>query len=486
VSRSEQAERAGRRAVKNTAVVAVGEIVGKLASLALFAVLARQVGESQLGVFVLAFAFLQIVMVPIDLGLDRYLLRQVARDRARLPHLFGNVLVLKLVLAIPVFAIAVGVLFALGYSEETRETVYVLAGGLLLDSLAATASSAFTAFERNELRALTSLVQRASGAVLGIGILAAGGGVVSVAAAYTVGSLIGFLVGLWLVHRHLPPAFTLDRARWRALTQESVPFAAQDVFTILLFRVDAVLLSLLSTDAAVGRYGAAYRLLESTLFVSYSLAGAFAAMYTYLEDDSDPTIQAIFGRSIKLALAALVPAAVVFGILAEPIVKLVYGAELAGAADPLELLAPVVVLLGFVVLCTSLVVSRRNATIMVPVTAAMCVLNIALNFALIPSLDDSGAAAAMLITEAAFAAIVLVIVLRTVRNVAWLRAVAAVVVAGAAMAVPAALLHSSLLPALVVSSAVYLVVLVAVERVVSPTDLRFAVDLVRGRRPQTQ
>jgi O-antigen/teichoic acid export membrane protein len=247
-----------------------------------------------------------------------------------------------------------------------------------------------------------------------------------------------------------------------------------------------VILSLLATDAAVGRYGAAYRLLESTLFVSYSLAGAFAAMYTYLEDDSDPTIQAIFGRSIKLALAALVPAAVLFGVLAEPIVRLVYGPDLVGAADPLELLAPVVVLLGFVVLCTSLIVSRRNATVMVPVTAVICVLNIALNFALIPSLDDSGAAAAMLITEAAFAAVVLVIVLRTVRGVAWARAVAAVVVAGAAMAVPAVLLHSSLLAALLVSSAVYLVVLVAVERAVSPTDLRFAIDLVanvRGRPP---
>ena len=133
---------------------------------------------------------------------------------------------------------------------------------------------------------------------------------------YTVGSLIGFLVGMWLLRRHIGPPGTIGRARWPRLVRESMPFAAQDVFTILLFRLDAVILSLLATDAAVGRYGAAYRLLKSTLFVSYSLAGAFAAMYTYLKDDSTPSIQAIFSRSIKLALAALMPAAVVFVVLA--------------------------------------------------------------------------------------------------------------------------------------------------------------------------
>ena len=115
------------------------------------------------GVFVLAFAFLQIVMVPIDLGFDRYLLRQVALERTRLPHLVANVLVLKLLLVVPVFGIAFGLLFALGYSEgDPRTTVYVLAGGLLLELLSTTPISAFTAYERNESRALTSLVQRLS------------------------------------------------------------------------------------------------------------------------------------------------------------------------------------------------------------------------------------------------------------------------------------------------------------------------------------
>src|SRR5262249_56885855 len=118
------------------------------------------------------------------------------------------------------------------------------------------------------------------------------------------------------------------------------PYAADDVLTALLFKLDAVLLSILSTNVAVGLYGAAYRLFEATLSIDYSLAGAFGAMYAYLSHDTEPTISAVFQRSLKLALVTLVPFALTFGALAEPIVRLLFRQELIRAAPPLPLLAP--------------------------------------------------------------------------------------------------------------------------------------------------
>ncbi len=54
-----EAERTGERVAKNTLLRAIGEILGKLASLLLFAVLAREVGVSDLGAFVFAFAWVR-------------------------------------------------------------------------------------------------------------------------------------------------------------------------------------------------------------------------------------------------------------------------------------------------------------------------------------------------------------------------------------------------------------------------------------------
>jgi len=69
---------AGERAAKNTAVRAAGEIIGKLGSLVLLAVLARKVGDARLGIFVFGLAWTEVAMTPVGLGIDQYLMRQVA------------------------------------------------------------------------------------------------------------------------------------------------------------------------------------------------------------------------------------------------------------------------------------------------------------------------------------------------------------------------------------------------------------------------
>ena len=70
---------------------------------------------------------------------------------------------------------------------------------------------------------------------------------------------------------------------------------------VLLFKVDAVILALMTTEAAVGLYGAAYRVFEATWSSPTRSSRAFSAMYVYLERDTEPTIHGTFSRSIKLA-----------------------------------------------------------------------------------------------------------------------------------------------------------------------------------------
>ena len=474
------AQRAGERAVKNTAVRGAGEIVGKLATFVLFAVLTRAVGPTDVGIYVFAFAFLQIAMVPIGLGCDSYLLREIARRPASADELFFNVIALKLALALPVLGAAFGALSLLDYSDEARTTVYILTAGLLFDLFAKSFHSLLNAHERADLLTTTVVVQRVFAAALGIAALAAGYGVAAVAATYTVGAALHLALAAMLVQRSLRlPRFNVALAQWRRITTTSVPFAAQDVFAVLLFKVDAVLLSILAAEAAVGRYGAAYRLLESTLFVSWALNGAFAAMYAYLGHDTQPSLGSIFQRSIKLALVLLVPFSVLFGVLAEPLASLLFGSAFAEAGDPLRILAPVVVLLAIVTLSTSLIVSRRNVKMIVPITAAMVVVNVVLNLILIPRYTDEGAAMAMLVTEGIFACVALLLAARLVGGVPWASMVGAPVVGGLAMAGATLLLREHLAAAVAVGCGVYLVTVIALERRLSPRDVTFVENLVR-------
>lgn len=475
-------QHAGDRAAKNTVVRAGAEVAGKLASLAVFAALGRSAGEVGLGVYVFALGWVQIATMPIGLGMDRYFLRRVARDLSAARQVL-DLLLLKLLVAVPVASLSLVLVTLLGYDGRTRAAVAILTLGLLLELLGRSLFSVFMAFERSELLAASLLAQRFSAAGLGLAALAAGFGVVTVAITYTVGAALGLATAMLLFRRRIGPLpRRAEPGAWRDLMRGSLPYGAQDLFGTLLSKLDVVLLSLLATQAAVGRYGAAYRMLEATFFLSTAVAGAFAAMYTYLDHDTQPTITSAFQRSIKLALVVLTPCAVVFAVLAEPLVTLVFGSDFEDSAEALRLLAPTVVLLGVFVLSSSLIVARRDPKIMAGIVAGAVGLNVVLNLILVPTYAERGAAVAMLITEIVVAPVALGVAGRAAGGVRW-PALAAPLLAGAAMSAPVLLLDDELPLALISGGAVYVLFLVALERIISPADFRFARDLVKRRLP---
>ena len=472
---------AGERAAKNTLWRAAGEITGKLASLLLFAVMARELGQSGLGVFVFALAFGQIATMPTGLGLDRWLLRHVAADRSRLGEL-SNVLALKAAMAIPVFAAAFAVIALIGDDARTREAVFLIVPGLLLESMMRSHFAVFNAYERGDLLSGCLVLQRWSAAGLGLLALAADMGVVAVAGGYSAGAAIGLIAAAWLLRRRIGrTGFAPQPRRWPALVGRTTPFAVSDLLGVGLARADAVMLSLIATQAAVGRYGAAYRLLEATFFLASAVNGAFAAMYTYLGPSSDPPLHAVFQRSLKLLLAVLVPIAAGLAILAEPVMRLFFGAGFEAGADTLRLLAPCVVLMGTVYLCTSLIVSRGSPAVMVWIGAAMLALNLTLNAILIPDHADEGAAVAMLITEAVGALVCLVVAMRRAGPVSLPATLGSPFVAGAAAAAAMLALDDAFLAAVAAGAAAYATAFVVLERLIAPDDLAFVRQLVARR-----
>jgi O-antigen/teichoic acid export membrane protein len=476
------AHEASERAAKNTAVRAAGEIIGKLGSLVLLAVMARELGDEGLGLFVFALAWGEIAMTPVGLGIDMYLLRQVAADRSRLDSHFWNAILLKLSRGIPVAIASIVLVHALDYGRDTELTVSIITVGLLFDTMARTMQNVFNAFERGELVASPIVAQRFVAAAVGVGLLLAGFGVVEVAIAFSLGALVQLLLSLQLLRRRLRwPAMVAPEDVRRDIRRHSLTFTAQDLFGLVLMRADVLILAALATDAVVGQYGAAYRLFEATTFINVALAGAFTAMYAYLGPTTDPSLPAVFQRSIKLCLGLLLPIGVTLGLLAEQLCRAFFGDGFADAAGPLRLLAPSVVLFGVMVLCSGLILSRSRPRRMVYTVAIAAVVNIGLNFALIPSLEEIGAALAMLLSLVVYVAIALTLARIEVGPINWGSMVAAPAGAALAMAVPLLLLSGVWPIAIAVGLIVFVAAFVAVDRVVDPDDMRFVVDLVTRR-----
>jgi O-antigen/teichoic acid export membrane protein len=476
---------AGARAAKNTAVRAAGEIFGKLGSLVLFAVLARETGPVGVGVYVFALAWGEVAMAPVGLGIDRYMLRRVSADRASLDGFLWNAFYLKLARGIPIVALsAVLAILVIPLSETQKATVVIITGGMLLDTLARTLLYTFNAYERGELAAAMVTTDKVLAASLGLGALAAGYGVVAVAITFTVGTASKLALGFVLLMRKVRrPAWALPRDPRKELRRRSLPFTVEDIFGLVLSRVDVLMLSALASAAVVGLYGSAYRLIDSTSFVVVALTGAFTAMYTYLGPDTVPTLQSVYQRSIKLTVALLLPIAVAFAVLAEPLCRLFFGDALASAGDSLRLLAPVVVFFGVIVMSTNLIVSRSDPMRVVRIVAAVAVVNLGLNAVLIPMWDAQGAAAAMLVADLIYVVLALRMAVPLAGGLEWLPTLAAPVAAGAAMAMVMLPLHGLLGAALAAGAVAYFAVFAAVDSVVDPNDLRFVKSMVARRLP---
>lgn len=174
--------------------------------------------------------------------------------------------------------------------------------------------------------------------------------------------------------------------------------------TTIYFRCDIVLLKFLTgDDATIGNYAAAYRLIEGVIMLATPLAHVFFRKLRVSLDD-----QGAFGRSFRLMLGvmiALAMGATLGGLILGPwILRLAFGDKYA-AAEPLLawLLASLPFILPNYVLTQGLVALGRERYYAV-VTIIAAVLNIALNFLLIPFLAAKGAALATVVTEAALCA----------------------------------------------------------------------------------
>ena len=124
----------------------------------------------------------------------------------------------------------------------------------------------------------------------------------------------------------------------RRLAGEVKAFAATSALGALFARPEVIILSLLSTPAQVGYYGAALRVAEIWLFVPQVFMSNVYSVLSHSHHVRDGRFFAIQGRAIKYILAFILPLAFGMVVMAEEIVTTLFGPDFAPAADLLRLL----------------------------------------------------------------------------------------------------------------------------------------------------
>jgi len=362
---------------------------------------ARYLGTEGFGILSFALAFTGIFGVFTNMGLGTLMVREVAKDKSLAEKYLGNITIIKSILAISTFGIIALLINFLNYPEQTIKVVYLIALSVIFNSFSGMFYSIFRAYEKMEYQSLGQILSSALMLSSALFAISQGFNVIGFASIYFIVSVIILAYSFVLyILKFAKLKIEIDWKFWEQSIKEAWPMGGMAICIMIYFRIDAVMLSLMKGDTAVGLYGAAYRLSEiSTIIPSMFMASIFPIMSKYHKNYKSSFIKT-YGKSVKYLFSLALPMALSITLLAKPIINLIYGNEFAGSVRALQILIWASAIMYVTMVQGTTVVTANRQMFSFKITIIAALLNIILNLLLIPKYSYIGASAATVATEA--------------------------------------------------------------------------------------
>lgn len=388
------------RITKNTILLITSEVLGKLITSFYIILVARYLGVNNFGSLSFALAFTSIFAILSDLGLYKIHIREIAREKSSASKITSNILFLKLFLGIANFLIMALVVNLMGYPAPLVISVYIIGLSVIVTNFGVSFESLFQGFE---VMSYIGLAHVLSSIVMLLGALLItrnGGGLLDLAFLYLISSVIivsfEFIVS---IKKFIQLDKSVDLKFCKQLLSEAFPFALSDMFLVLYFWLNNILLYSFKGERAVGLYTASYKLVDATNIVYFSFMTALFPVTSRLFKYSRDRLNFSFGKSLKYILMMSIPIAVGTTILADNIIGLVYGSDYTPSVIVLQILIWSAVLVSANILISNLLNSIDKQAFVAKQNAMAVVINLALNLVLIPIYSYIGAGIAMIITQ---------------------------------------------------------------------------------------
>jgi len=367
----------------------------------LFIYIARKLGDEDFGKLSFAYSLAGICFIVTDFGLSTILIRNVSRQKELTREYVGNILALKILLSFICISV-IGIFILLtDYPADVITLLVIFGGVMFFKALIDFFCAVLNAHERMDLEAFLKGTNHILLFVSGIMILAVGYGLFGLANVFLVvfafSSIIGFCIVDVCIEK-IHPSF--DLKFWRYILRESLPLALTVIFTVIYFKIDVVMLSIIrGSDSEIGWYSAAMRLIELVGVVPALIVSALFPIVSGLYRESIDSLKGVYKISFRYLLAIALPIAVGTFLLSDRLIYIIYGKEYFNTVPALKILslALVFIFVNYILMNILVAVDRQMTN---AVIAGVCVFaNIVLNMCLIPYYGYLGAGTATVITE---------------------------------------------------------------------------------------
>ncbi len=390
------------RAGRNLAFKTLGEALARVFFLLLFIYAARLLGAVDFGRYSFASALGALALVGMDLGLNTLFVRQGARHHDQVGVYAGTLLLLKSALAISVLGLIYAFCRLSGVEPRDLVLVLVVALAQMCWGMVEFAVSGLNALERMDQEAWVRSSGRLAALFLAGGFLLAGWGLWGLVGGLLAANALAMALGLVFLRGHGPFSLRLDREFLFRLLRRALPLALVNVFMLVYFRVDMVMLEMMGRSyQEIGWYGAAVRVMDGVGVIPMLVSRSLLPVLSDLAGRDQPALTRLYAQGRRLLIIIALPAALGLWAVRRELALFIYGPEFAPASRAFFWLAPALIFLflSFLQLNTLIAAGRQHQAAWA--TGLSALLNLGLNLVLIPAYGFPGAAAATLATHLA-------------------------------------------------------------------------------------
>jgi polysaccharide transporter, PST family len=364
---------------------------------------ARYLGVEQFGALSYAMAFVALFNTLAQLGLPSLVVRTITNDADRIEQVLGTVFWLQLGGGVVTSVLAIGSIAVLQPGDPVTIGLVALLAVV----------GVFQAFDtidlwfQSQLQSKYAVVAKNTAFVIvalgKVALITLQAPLLAFAGATLAESIVGALGLVWFYQRQ---GYSPWRWRWsgelaQQLMQESWPLILSSLSIMIYMKVDQIMLGQMLGAESVGVYASATRISEIWYFIPMAIAASVSpSIYAAKNTGDESLYYRCIAQSLKvLSLMALV-IALPMTVIAGPLVTGLFGPAYAGAGPILaiHIWAAWFVFIG--VGSSAWFIAEGLIHLSFQRTLMGGVINIGLNFLLIPAYGGVGAAIATVIAQA--------------------------------------------------------------------------------------
>ncbi len=386
---------------KNAAYLFSARFVNTLSIMALILIISRRLGPGVFGGYSFLNAVIMTGVVVATFGLDTLMVREVSRDPFLGNQFLSSVLGFKVISSLVVMAGVCGLFRIFLHDQTMIRLLIVFSIVICLNSLSQSFWYYGDAFQKFQFHSALWAFSNVIKVPLVWFFISLKQDLAMVLYALIIAEVISLIIsGCWIRLRFRLVLGNLSFKSMPPLFKKVWPLAVVFISGAIYFRIDMMMLEVMKGEKAVGLYSAAYKLVELLSIIPGTVT--IAALPGLAVDYSADNIEG-FRANLYKTLIVLGVGGVAIGLFlylfSRQIVLLLYGPLFSDSVLSLSILSGVIFFLfvnGYLAYVT---IATNNDRIVALILVITTILNVLLNFYLIPRYSHVGAALSTLLSE---------------------------------------------------------------------------------------